>query len=448
MDRNKEILELVDYINISEDDFIDIPVNLNDIDKKRVEKAVKRKALKINNLRRVTIACSFMAILLVSALFISKPVFADGDKLIEKIYKALGFYDEYKEYSEYIGETKELDGYKITIENIVATEKKYAVVGKIISEEPFDTTQKPNNIHLSVSLLGADDESGSGTFRYIDEHTVMFLEERGTNSKYPKRGDLVVNVWTNSILNEVEKDNLNIQFKFKVDLSKGFHKSKSIDISRNIKVGDREASLDSMYISPIETIMSGRNINREDRFILALDNELYAPISGHGKNEQQQLIYGAAISEINKAKTISIIPMRVKMNLDSDEARAALNKMNYEETLKSAIMKEEFDVKYPKSYKSLDGTDGEIYKIERTEDTLKIFIWSSSNSLIKATSVKVRGGLFNSNESAKIYKDQSRDNGWIKEFKLDKDCKYLEIILFAENPQLYELGEPVEIYSK
>lgn len=448
MDRNKEILELVDYINISEDEFADIPVNLNDIDKKRVKHTVKRKVLRRNNLRRVTIACSFIVILLVSALFISKPVFADGDKLIEKIYKALGFYDKYKEYSEYIGETKELDGYKVTIENIVATEKKYAVVGKIISKEPFDTTQEPNNIHFSVTLLGADNDSGSGSFRYIDEHTVIFLEEHGTNSKYPERGDLVVNVDINKSRNETEKNYLNINLKFSLDFSKEFHNSKTIDISSNIKIRDREVLLDNMYISPIETIMSGRNINREDRFILALDNELYAPISGHGKNEQQQFIYGTAINEINEAKTISIIPMRVKVNLDSDEARAALNKITYEETLKSAIMKEEFDVKYPKSYKSLDGTDAEIYKIERTEDSLKIFLWSSSNTLIKATSVKVRGGLFNSNESAKIYKDHSRDDGWVKEFKLDKDCKALEITLFAENPQLYELGEPVEIYSK
>lgn len=448
MDRNKEILELVDYININEDEFIDVPVNLNDIDKKRVKKAVKRKVLRRNNLRRVTVACSLMVILLVSALFISKPVFADGDKLIEKIYKALGFYDEYKEYSEYVGETKELDGYKVTIENIITTEKKYAVVGKIISEEPFDTTQKLNDISISVSLLGVDNDSGSGTFRYIDEHTVMFLEEYGTSSKYPKRGDLVVNVWTHSSTNEVEKDNLNIQFKFKVDLSKRFHKSKSIDISRNIKVGDREVSLDNMYISPIETIMSGRNISMKDRFILVLDNELYAPNSGHDKNSQQQLTYGTTINEINKAKTISIIPMRVKMNMDSKEEREALNKITYEETLKSTIMKEEFNVKYPKSYKSFDGTDAEIYKIERTEESLKIFLWSSSNSLIKATNVKLRGGLFNSSEAAKIYKDHSRDDGWVKEFKLDKDCKDLEIILFPENPQIYELEEPIEIYSK
>ncbi len=364
MDRNKEILELVDYINISEDEFTDIPVDLNDMDKKRVKKAVKRKALKINNLRRLTIACSFMVILLVSALLISKPVFADGDKLIEKIYKALGFYDKYKEYSEYIGETKELDGYKVTIENIVATEKKYAVVGKVISKEPFDTTQEPNNIHFSVTLLGANNDSGSGSFRYIDEHTVVFLEEHGTNSKYPERGDLVVNVDINKSRNETEKNYLNIKFKFSLDFSKEFHNSKSIDISRNIKVGDREVLIDNMYISPIETIMSGRNINREDRFILVLDNELYAPNSGHGKNSQQQLTYGTTINEINKAKTISIIPMRVKMNLDSKEARAALDKITYEETLKSTIIKEEFNVKYPKSYKSFDGTDAEIYKIE------------------------------------------------------------------------------------
>jgi len=446
MNLENEILKLTDNMDINEENFEFILPELTDLEKKRIKDNIKNKVFKAKRRRRAMLIASFLGVLLISAAFFTKPALAEGAKLFQGIYKLLGFNSEYKEYSEYKGVTKEENGYKVTVEDVIGTEKKFMVGVKVTSENKFTKADKTDYIHVDAALNDSSSSSAALNFNYVDDYTLILWYEKSILDKFPKRGEVKVNVSKHP--NEENKDTFNMNFNFKVDFSKAFKNTKNINISKNITLKDKEINIKSLYTSPLETRIMLENFNANYDFLLQLDDKIYKSKSGGGNDNAQNLVYGVTVEDINKARKISVIPLVPKVNLSDFEARNKLDKLSWEEMQKSMILKEENNVKYPAKYTDVDGVEGSIYKVERSDSSLKVYIYSVENSLLKATNLRLPRAGSSTNSTAKIYKDNDKTDGWIKEFKIDEDERKLEISIFPINPGYYEIGKAVEIYKR
>ncbi|MDP4145171.1 MAG: DUF4179 domain-containing protein, partial [Bacillota bacterium] len=112
------IYELFNDVSYNEKDFDSIEASLTDLDKKRIKKNFIKPKKKLKH-----IAASIAGVIIIGT-FAMSPVFAES--LIESIpvldsmYKKIGYYDSFKDFSQYIGISKESSGYKFTLDKIVA----------------------------------------------------------------------------------------------------------------------------------------------------------------------------------------------------------------------------------------------------------------------------------------------------------------------------------------
>lgn len=115
-----KILENLDEINISD---IAMPeIDLSEVEIKRVRKNLKDAVKgKRNKFIKKSIIVASLAVAIGTIGILTNPVAASKLSIIGDIYRELGFFAGYEEYTNFIGTSKEDNGYKFTIENIIST---------------------------------------------------------------------------------------------------------------------------------------------------------------------------------------------------------------------------------------------------------------------------------------------------------------------------------------
>lgn len=442
MNRELEILELLDEIEIKESEFDSVPVDLMDIEKWNIKKKLRKKLFTGKLIKKITMASSLCLLIITTGVFLSKPAFAEKIQVFENIYKALGYYNDYGDYRKYIGMNKEDKGYIVTIQDLMVTEKTMIFSVKVTSEKPFPK-DKNANISFQANMEGVMAGSGMVYNKDIDDKTKLMMVAAETNDSFTKRGTIHMNVNGFDIENNIQMFHVN--YDLKVDFSKLFDETKNINIAKKINMGGKEAEIVSLNSSPIETKLFVKNIELVNNdFLLVLDDKTYKGHNGYNDDKITSLTYGVTSKDFENAKTIKVIPRNANIDIFDFDIRRKIDKVTSEELIKSQIFKEEDNVKYPSNYKAQDGVDVDIYKIERSNDKLRIFIHSDKNGFQKALETMVIG----LQEYAYVYKDETRENCYVKEFNISGRTDKLEVLPAGINPEYFDMQQPVEIYKK
>ena len=153
--------------------------------------------------------------------------------------------------------------------------------------------------------------------------------------------------------------------------------------------------------------------------------------------------------DINNAKSITLIP--VTCTLTNKEKEEIYDTMRYD----SEYVPETFDnVTYKKDFKFNDGKDGEVSKVEREDDKVKLYINTDSENKSILMACSMRGwiesnkGNYYGDAEKSMYKDADSNDGYIIEFSgVDKDANLHvycndDILGYSEK---FEFGKDVKI---
>lgn len=447
MDKELEILELLDEIDIKESEFDSVPVELMDIEKWNIKKKLRKKLFKGRMIKKFTMASSLCLLIISTGIFLSKPAFAEKIQVLENIYKALGYYNDYGDYKKYIGISKEDNGCIVTIQDLMVTEKDMMFSVKVTSEKPFPKDKDKMQIMFDAGINGVVSGSGGVSSMDIDDKTKIMVVTAETKDSFPKRGTVHMMVSGDNMENE--NDSFNVKYEFKVDFSNLFSQGKTIHIGKKVNIGDKEIEIKEIYSSPIETDIVVKNVDLiKNQLLLVLDDKTYKSEHGYGNGDGDKdmvnMSFPVTNKDIENAKTIKVIPQNATIDILDWDIRGKIDKLANEEVNKSQIFKEEDNVKYPSSYTGFDGVNVDIYKTERDKDKLRIFIHSDKNAFQKALDTRIAA----LQQCGYVYKDETRENSYVKEFEITGITDKIEVLPTGINPEYFDMQQPIEIYKK
>lgn len=362
----------------------------------------------------------------------------------------------YKDYSVDINKSVTQNGLKVTLEKAVATKHKLNAVIKVESPTPFDQTKNDNSI---IQLLYGDNHRGGESMsnNYIDDKTLLItIDQDNDNEEFSDKGDLRLDV-------VFPNYKVNIGMDASIDFSEAFKNTIEKDI--NIKVPTSDYTLNKFESDVLGTVVtySGPQRDNEDRYmdssmILKVGDKMYK-LRSFGSSSDDKGTKGtyesksATYDMLKDQKDISIVP--ITCNITWDEFRKT-HENNI--TKESQIKETANNVRYLKSFDFSDGSKGEIYNIERNDNSVKVYCKGSSEkaSLLLASSLSMYYQFsegqtnytdYDSDKYISFYKDPNNALGYIVEFNnLEKD-KALELMFRDNIKQIdrYSIGSEIQI---
>lgn len=168
----RKINEEVDNFDL---DSIDIAnIEITELELQRIRNNANRSC-KVSKKRKVNVAAAVVGTVIVGGTF--TPVIAKNIPEVREIFYELGlFKEDFKDYTEYIGEKKTTEYGEATLENLVVTDSAVLVSMMYKSNMPINY----DNTALRVSLDGTDGYTGSGgesKTKKIDDYTMVITEE-------------------------------------------------------------------------------------------------------------------------------------------------------------------------------------------------------------------------------------------------------------------------------
>ncbi|WP_270563898.1 DUF4179 domain-containing protein [Clostridium beijerinckii] len=362
----------------------------------------------------------------------------------------------YKDYSVDINKSVTQNGLKVTLEKVTVTKHKLNAVIKVESTQPFDKTKNDNSI---IQLLYGETQRGGESMStdFIDDKTLLITIDQDTHDgEFPKSGDLRLDV-------VFPNYKVNIGMDANEDFSGLFNNIIEKDLSTKISGSDR--TLDKLESDVLGTTVtySEPQKDHDDRYmdssmILKVGDKMYK-LTSSGSSSDDKVIKGryesksATYDILKEQKDISVIPLTC--NITWDEFRKAHENGNKKEDTNKQTTN---NVTYSKSFDFSDGSKGEIYNIERNDNTVKVYCKGSSEkaSLLMASSMSMyynftEGQVYYSNydsdKNMSFYKDPNVALGYIVEFNNVEKDKALDIISRDNIEQIdrYNLGSKIQI---
>ncbi|MEG1483037.1 DUF4179 domain-containing protein [Clostridium sp.] len=359
----KDILDNLDNENIEKIEMS--KENLSEIEIYSIKKNIKKKLKKRNNKKKLV--ASAVAIALVG--IISTPAIADNIPVINNIYKQFGFFQGYEKYTNYIGQSQERNGIKVTIENIIAVPNQLEAVVKIESREPLKLNPKEDNFMFNVNMdmntikSGTSTSSGGDSY-YIDNNTMILnYKETLSGSTYPKKGDLSLQI--KKLSEDFKITELEMTFDIKVDFTTAFKDKYNLDIKQYVN--------DSVKLNKLKSNAMGSELEftGEDaeslndvwgpKYCIEVDGKIYTKKFGSNMDFPQ-----LTADVMRNANSINFIISDIKEPLKWGDD---LDDIQIE-------MVQEGNIKYPKIITSQNGVKGEIYKVEWEGNKLKFYFRS------------------------------------------------------------------------
>lgn len=424
----EKLLDIIDYIDIKEEEFDNIDVNLTEIEKERIKRTVTKKARnKKSNKFKIATAASILILALFSGIIVYKPAFAENIPIFDAIYEKLGYYKDYKDYTQYIGQSKTVNGFTFTIDKLIGTPNKVVMAVKVHSKKEL-TKEDTNMFMMGININGVTWESGSSIGYLLDKNNLlMVLEEENVSKEFPKRGNLHINV------NSTKEDKTSVKFDFNVDFSSSYEKT----ISRKFN-GEKVNRISSSILGSFVFI---NNYNLEkDECLLKLDDKIYSSNEGGCNEDTGYSVFPlATYDEVKNAKDISVIP--IKHNYGGNEEKLYekykkfLDKANTDFKTKVESQK----ILYSKNVTFSDGRKGEFYKVERDNNKVKVYFKSDKNSLFLLKNINLQEHFKNIEDAhleqcyyGYIRKNPNEKNGYIIEFNNVNTNKELDLYFFTD----------------
>lgn len=363
----------------------------------------------------------------------------------------------YKDYSVNINKSVTQNGLKVTLEKAVVTKHKLNAVIKVESTQPFDKSEFNENSIFQL-LYGETHRRGEGmSTDYIDDKTLLItIDKDNDDEEFPKSGDLRLDVVFPSY-------KVNIGMDANADFSESFKNIIEKDLSTKITGSDSTLNkLESDVLGTTVTYTEPQKDNYDSymnsSMILKVGDKMYKlRSSGSSSNDKETKgtyeSKAATYDTLKDQKNISIIPLTC--NLTWDELRKAHENNNKKEDTKKETTN---NVSYLKSFDFSDGSKGQIYNVERNDNTVKVYCKGSSEktSLLMASSMsmyyqfiegKTEYSNYDSDKHMSFYKDPNVALGYIVEFNNVEKDKALELT-YRDNMEpidRYNLGSEIQI---
>lgn len=375
-----------------------------------------------------------------------------------------------KDYKKIINKSVEQNGVKVTLLDVVATKHKIKANIKLECSKGLQDEKKNGLFVQGIYNMQESWGGGQGTSNIDDNTLIVEIEDEcEDNSEYKSNGDYRLDI-------VVPYYKVNIGMNIPVDFTSEFAKVKENEVS--IYVKDLDVNIKKVESDILGTniyyIQKSQNYSNSD-----FDNEVHDPIvllkvgdkiyvaNSYGGanwgsyNEDNDLEYrtyyskDATYDKVTTTDVISIIP------ISNDITYNESNKF-YDEKYKDGYEVNEEDytteqsVSFVKEFDFSDKSKGEIYKIERDNDIVKLYCKGNSKekSLLMASTMDIYP-KYDENEQyyydedyyKTIYKDKNDDNGYVVEFtNVDKDRNMIvgidDLIQFSDR---YKFGEEIKL---
>lgn len=375
-----------------------------------------------------------------------------------------------KDYKKIINKSVEQNGVKVTLLDVVATKHKIKANIKLECSKGLQDEKKNGLFVQGIYNMQESWGGGQGTSNIDDNTLIVEIEDEcEDNSEYKSNGDYRLDI-------VVPYYKVNIGVNIPVDFTSEFAKVKENEVSIYVKDLD-------VNIKKVESDILGTNIyytqKSQNYSNSDFDNEVHDPIvllkvgdkiyvaNSYGGanwgsyNEDNDLEYrtyyskDATYDKVTTTDAISIIP------ISNDITYNESNKF-YDEKYKDGYEVNEEDytteqsVSFVKEFDFSDKSKGEIYKIERDNDIVKLYCKGNSKekSLLMASTMDIYP-KYDENEQyyydedyyKTIYKDKNDDNGYVVEFtNVDKDRNMIvgidDLIQFSDR---YKFGEEIKL---
>ena len=370
-----------------------------------------------------------------------------------------------QDYSININKSAQQNGVKVTVDKAIVTKHKLKVTLKIESEKPIEKMKHDNSI-FEVTYGEENGNYGGHTSshsEYINDKTMLVtLEKDNYEGEYPVKGEMRVDV----VLSNYK---VNIGMDIPVDFTKSFNNIIEKDISG--KIPEFDYTLNKMESDVMGTRITYNEPKRDDdtedasdslfnsAMILKVGDKMYKTESNGSYMDKDEVISGnyevklLTYDEVKDEKNISIIP--VICNISDKELQEIYSKEN--EKQENTNKETTNNVSYEKTFNFTDGTKGEIYNIERNDNSIKVYCKGASEkeSLLMASNMyagyqyikEENNHDFYDNSNMSFYKDPKEALGYIVELnnvKKDKvvELSYDTLIKYADR---YKLEDEIKL---
>lgn len=257
----KDILNLLNGIEMDENQFNSIDADMSEFSKKKIINNLKGQVNSSKNKRlkklKYGAAAAAVGFCCLIGVGIKNPTFADNvpvlNSIIEIINKKLGYGGDYSKYSQMIGKTATFNGLTMTIHDaiyddsglMIAYTLKGADVKKRMESGNYDWPFLGNYIKINgkISTL-----AGGANGDFLDENTLTTIATLDTkNKKLPNKLDISINI--KSILGI----DGNWDFKFSVSKDKIAKHTKIFHPNKSIKYENSSITIDKVVLTPINT---------------------------------------------------------------------------------------------------------------------------------------------------------------------------------------------------
>lgn len=400
------------------------------------------------------------------------PALADESVQATSSYSTNVNLTENKSYIVNKDNSVEKNGIKITIDKIVATKHKLKATVIVKNEKPFDERKADNAIaQLTYGDNKCDSEGVS--YEHPDEKTLRITLERNSgDEELPEKGELRIDI-------VLPNYKINVGLNANVDFSQSFKSTIEKDISAKIpEFGITLNKLESnimgtriIYSQPARDYSS--RIENDSwnlpysAIILKVGDKMYKTISagGYSSADNDRLEFGsyeaecATYERVKDQKNISIIPVVCNMTW-KDVRKIYDDNTNDGYNEKREANKETVNnVSYIKLFDFSDGSKGEIYNIDRKDNTVKVYCKGTSEkeSLLMASNMFMYynvgedklgyNNIYDSSRHMTFYKDSKDALGYVVEFDNVEKDKAIDLDFESMIKQIdkYKVGDEIQI---
>ena len=349
----------------------------------------------------------------------------------------------YKDCSIDINKSQTQKGIKVTVDKAIATKHKLKVTLKIESEISLETIKHGNSILMLTYGENDNERYTHENTEKIDDNTMFLtLEKDNYEGEYPKKGEIRVDV----VLSNYK---VNIGMDIPVDFTEAFNNILKKDISGKIPEFDytlikMESDLMGTRIIYNEPKRGDDKDNKSDSLfnsvmILKAGDKMYKTESSGNYMGKDEVISGdyevksLTYDKVKEEKNISIIPLICDIS-DKDLQKIYSKDNENQENTKTETTN---NVSYEKTIDFIDGTKGEIYNIERNDNSIKIYCKGASEkeSILMVSNMYVgyqyikeeKNHDFYKDDNISFYKDPKEAFGYVIELDNVKKDRIVEL---------------------
>ena len=267
---NKDIYETFNYMNFDEKEYESIPVEMNEIEKKRIKKNLIKNIKENKSMKKTKIAITAAAITLICGVGIvgaapdtlkNVPIL---NSIVQKLNDQSGYKGDFQKYAQAIGQTVKNNGLEITINEALCDDSQL-IIGYTVKSDKNIKKIIDNGAGMlflgnDIKVNGKEEHFGGGlSIDYLDDNSIIAVCEMDLeNKEIPKNFNVDLNI--------KEAFNTKGAWDFSFSVSKEDVESKTTTFKpgTKVKLPGADIKIDKVIFSPINTsiLLNGNYTNK------------------------------------------------------------------------------------------------------------------------------------------------------------------------------------------